>query len=124
MNSKIDNIQELFLMQSQLMEKVPSGIPESVQEQVTCGLGIIEETMEYLNSIGRKPWRPIRLPREKQLEELVDILHFFLELILRSGFEWEQLVEGYKEKHAENLERYRKGAEGDFSWDHRGRGGL
>lgn len=111
-------------MQSQLMEKVPSGIPESVQEQVTCGLGIIEETMEYLNSIGRKPWRPIRLPREKQLEELVDILHFFLELILRSGFEWEQLVEGYKEKHAENLERYRKGAEGDFSWDHRGRGGL
>ena len=101
---ELDTMEELFSMQAQIMEKVPGGdIPEQMAHQITCGLGIIEETMEYLNSIGRKPWRPQPLPLDQQLEELSDVLHFFLELILRSGFTWEQLVERYKLKHQENL---------------------
>ena len=120
----MDNIEEIFAMQRELMEVVPSGIPPHVQEQVTCGLGVIEETLEYLNAIGRKPWRPHPLPEEKQLEELVDILHFFIELIIRSGFSWEHLIQGYKVKQAENLERYRRASVGDFSWDQRGKGEL
>jgi len=106
-------------MQRELMEVVPSGIPPQVQEQMTCGIGVIEETLEYLNAIGRKPWRPYPLPQEAQLEELVDILHFYVELIIRSQFSWLDIVQGYKKKHAENLERWRKGAMGDYSWDER-----
>ena len=118
--NKQDSIQELFVLQKEIMEKVPGGdIPEDMAHRITCGLGIIEETLEYLNSIGRKPWRPQPLSPDKRIEELCDILHFFLELILRSGFTWEQLVNRYKEKYRENLQRYEKGARGDFSWNNR-----
>jgi len=116
----VDAMDEIFEMQREIMKKVPGGdMPEAMAHKVTCGLGIIEETLEYLNSIGRKPWRPQPLMPDQQLEELCDILHFFLELILRSGFTWEQLVDRYKEKHRENLQRYEKGAKGDYSWDTR-----
>lgn len=119
--NKQDSIQELFALQQEIMEKVPGGdVPEQMAHQITCGLGIIEETMEYLNSIGRKPWRPQPLLPSQQLEEIVDILHFFLELVLRSGFTWPQVVEVYKIKHRENLQRYEKGKAGDYSWDKRG----
>jgi len=118
---KPDTIEELFSMQQVIMDHVPGGdTPEAMAHQITCGLGIIEETMEYLNSIGRKPWRPVPLPPEKQLEELVDILHFYLELILRSPFDWGDLVIEYKRKHAINLQRYEAGSRGDFSWDDKG----
>lgn len=108
-------------MQREIMEKVPGGdTPELMAHQITCGLGVIEETLEYLNAIGRKPWRPTPLPEEDRLEELSDILHFYLELILRSPFSWGEVVVAYKKKHQENLQRYEKGKAGDFSWDKRG----
>jgi len=116
-----ESIEELLNLQRIIMEKVPGGdILEPMAHQVSCGLGIIEETLEYLNSIGRKPWRPTPLPPEKQLEELVDILHFYLEIILRSGFTWEEICVDFKRKHKINLQRYEDGAKGDFSWDDKG----
>ena len=115
-----DTMDKLFHMQREIMDKVPGGdIPEEMAHKITCGLGIIEETIEYLNSIGRKTWRPEPLLPSFQLEELADILHFYLELVLRSGFSWEQVVEVYRQKHRENLQRYEKGTRGDFSWNHR-----
>ena len=116
----MDDIETLLEMQAEIMAHVPGGdTPERMAHQITCGLGIIEETMEYLNSIGRKPWRPQPLPRGAQLGELVDILHFFLELIIRSGFSWAETMEAYKAKHQENLQRYEKAKAGDYSWDKR-----
>jgi len=117
----IDTMDELFDMQREIMAKVPGGdTPEEMAHKITCGLGIIEETIEYLNSIGRKPWRPQPLMPDRQLEELSDILHFYIESVIRSGFSWDQVVERYRSKHAENLERYERVAQGDFSWDKRG----
>lgn len=117
----MDSIQELFELQKEIMERVPGGdTPEVMAHQITCGLGVIEETLEYLNSIGRKPWRPNPLPPEKQKEELADMLHFYLELIIRSPFDWEDIVIEYKRKHAINLKRYEKAKAGDYSWDERG----
>ena len=119
--SKPDSIQELFVLQQEIMKNVPGGdTPELMAHQITCGLGVIEETLEYLNAIGRKPWRPIPLPEEDQVMELADILHFYLELIIRSPFSWEDVVAAYKKKHQENLLRYEKARKGDYSWDKRG----
>jgi len=114
-----NKIEDLLEMQRDLLKHVPYRISDKIVSQITTGVGIIEETLEYLNSIGRKPWRPIALPLESQKEELVDILFYYLELILLSGFSWEEVVEEYKRKHAINLERYRKGKDGDYSWDDR-----
>jgi len=115
-------IAKLFDMQKDLMEKVPHHhrIRDEHQATVVASLGIIEEVMEYLNTIGVKSWRPNPLPQEEQLEEITDILFFFLELILLSGFKWDQITEQYKKKHAINLERYRKAIQGNFDWDLRG----
>ena len=117
----IHEMDKLLEMQKVIMEAVPGGdTPEPMAHQITCGLGIIEETLEYLNSIGRKPWRPTPLPPDKQLEELADILHFYLELILRSPFDWNDIVIEYARKHAINLKRYEDGVKGDYSWDDKG----
>ena len=119
------DIEDLLGMQKALMEKVPHAIPVNIVDQMTAGLGIMEEAHEYLNAIGRKPWRPRALSEEARLEELADIFFYYLELVLLSGFTWEQVVERYKSKHVENLERYEKGSKGDFSWDDRaGKGEL
>ena len=114
------SIGKLLGMQKQLMEKVPHKVSDLTARRMVSGLGIIEETLEYLNSTGHKPWRPNPLGRKDQLEEITDILFFYLELVILGGFSWAEIEEEYIRKHAENLERYRKANEGDYGWDKRG----
>jgi len=114
-----DNMEVILRMQADLEARVPHRIKAPVVHQMTTGLGLIEETLEYLNSIGRKPWRPYPQPLEEQLEELTDILFYYAALILQSGFTWGEIVDEYERKHAINLKRYRDGAKGDYSWDKR-----
>jgi len=113
-------MEKLLAMQADLMEKVPHGISELTARRMVAGLGLIEEVIEYLNSTGHKPWRPVPLSEEDQLEEITDVLFFYLELVLLSEFPWHRIVERYISKHAENLERYRRAKEGDYGWDKRG----
>lgn len=116
----VDFMDDIFEMQREIMEKVPDPTWDlEMMHKITCALGTIEETLEYINSIGRKPWRPQPLLPDRQLEELSDILHFFVEQVIRSGFTWSQVVERYRSKHQENLQRYEKGKAGDYSWDKR-----
>ena len=120
------NLEELIEKQKVLMDHIPHGhvIKEEQQGLVVAALGVIEETLEYLNAIGFKSWRPNPLPRNKQLEEATDILFFYLEIIVLGGFSWPEIEEEYVRKWEENMERYRKAMKGDFSWDHRSEGGL
>jgi hypothetical protein len=115
-------LMELLLKkQETLMAHIPHGhvIEQDRQPQVIAGMGIIEETLEYLNTIGFKSWRPNPLPRDRQLEELTDILFFWLEELLLSGFTWAEVVEQYNLKWQENMERYRRAEKGDYGWDKR-----
>ncbi len=112
-------LERLLEMQKQLMEKVPHDVSAVTARRMVTGLGIIEETLEYLNSTGHKPWRPNPLPRPAQLEEITDILFFYLELMLLGGFSWQEIEDEYVRKHAENLERYRRAKKGDYGWNHR-----
>lgn len=114
-------MEELLKKQEELMSKIPHGhaIKPDHQAKVVAGLGLIEETMEYLNAIGFKTWRPEPLSREDQLEELTDQLFFFLEEVILSGFAWEEVVAQYHRKHAINLQRYEAAKRDDYSWDKR-----
>ena len=85
--------------------------------QLVSVFGIIEESIEYLNTIGKKT-------RQESLEEITDILFFYLELVLLGGFSLEEIEDQYVRKHAVNLERYRRAKEGDYGWDDRGKGEL
>lgn len=114
-------MEQLLEMQKQLMERVPHGVSELTARRMVAGLGIIEETLEYLNSTGHKPWRPQPLSEEDQLEEIADILFFYMEEVILSGFPWSRIETKYYEKHATNLERYRRALQGDYEWDKRGK---
>lgn len=84
--------------------------------QVISGLGIIEETIEYLYTLGEKD--------SNGLEEFTDILFFYLESKIMAGFTWDQIRDEYKRKHAVNLARYEAGKQGDYRWDKRAEGSL
>jgi len=115
------SFEELLEMQKELMSKIPHGhmIKSEHQANVVASLGLIEETMEYLNAIGFKTWRPNPLPEEDQLEEITDVLFFYLEMVISSGFSWERIVQQYHKKHAINMQRYKDAAAGNYEWDRR-----
>lgn len=115
----MSEIGELLGMQGVLMTRAPHGLTPIADKRVTAGLGLIEEVLEYLSSTGWKPWRQSPLSYEAQLEELTDILFYYLELVILSEITWPEILEEYKRKHAENLQRYEKGKKGDYSWDKR-----
>lgn len=117
-------MEHLIAKQKQLMEQVPHGVSELTARRMVAGLGVIEETLEYLNSTGHKPWRPIPLSEADQLEEITDILFFYMELVVMSKFTWGQIETEYNRKFLVNLERYERALKGDYDWDKRSEGGL
>jgi len=85
--------------------------------QLVSAYGIIEEAIEYMNSLKTGT-------RAEQLEELTDGLFFYLEQVLLSGFTWEEVEAEYKRKWEVNMDRYRRAKAGDYDWDKREEGKL
>lgn len=86
--------------------------------RLVSALGVIEETLEYLEVTEQPP------DRQKQLEEITDVLFFYLELVVLGEFSWAEIEKEYVRKHAVNLDRYRRAKKGNYSWNHRDKGGL
>ncbi len=85
---------------------------------VVSALGVIEETVEYLESVNRSD------DRKHQLEEITDVLFFYLEMVIQGEFSLEEIEEEYHRKWAVNMKRYEDAKKGDFSWDKREEGKL
>lgn len=97
---------------------VPGGPnDEHRSRQMVSSFGIIEETIEHLEALDKDD-------SDNQLEELTDILFFYLEQMLLSGFSFNQVVEEYHSKWAVNIKRYEDAKAGNYSWDKRSEGGL
>ncbi len=92
-------------------------VPDLESRRLISALGVIEESLEYLNAVDAGT-------REEQLEEVTDILFFYLECMILGGFSWAEIEEEYVRKHAVNLKRYEDAAKGDHRWDKRGEGKL
>jgi len=80
--------------------------------QIVSTYGIIEEAIEHFNSLGIGT-------RDEQLEELTDVLFFFLEQMILGGFTWADVEQQYYRKWGVNMERYTKAKKGDYGWDKR-----
>lgn len=65
---------------------------------------ITEEIFEAANCLKCKPWKNTHVPTDKAhfYEELVDALHFFIELLIMVGFTPESLTKTYLNKNAVN----------------------
>lgn len=91
---------------------------EHYARQLISAFGVIEEIIEYMNSLSGAG------DRAHRLEELTDVLFFFMEQMLLGEFTWAEMESEYSRKWEVNMERYRRAEQGDYSWDERKEGGL
>lgn len=67
------------------------------------------ECLELWAKSGGKWWKKKQSTRKEKVEELVDVLHFFLGYMLCEKITAEELFEEYKVKLAENYRRQERG---------------
>lgn len=69
-------------------------------------IALIDEIMESLRETPWKPWKKLQQFNSVQYkEELVDALHFFVNLCLAAGFTSDELYDSYCKKMKINVER-------------------
>lgn len=105
----MDKLEKIFDLQNQfdlsLAERrsLDFTMEEWLQKQT---LAMMSELSELLNEINYKWWKnPKQVQMDAVKEELVDVLHFFVGMCLKTGMTAEELFERYIEKNKENFAR-------------------
>lgn len=76
-------------------------------------LAATDELHEALNEVGWKPWATSQhVNRDAFKGELVDTLHFFVNLCLAGSIDPQELFEGYMAKSQKNVRRQQAGYDG------------
>lgn len=71
-------------------------------------IALLVEMGELLSEVNYKWWKdPKPVDRARVLEEMVDMLHFYVAACLRMGFSAEDIYKAYLEKNQENFMRQR-----------------
>lgn len=104
-----DRLEMIFRLQKSLdediMERRHLEFPYEVWMQKDI-LACMDELTELLNELNWKWWKNEKpLDHEAIQGELVDVLHFFVSMCIRSGMSAEDLFEGYIAKNRENFDR-------------------
>lgn len=114
-----DHLREIFDLQLRLQTRLYGADPASFREDQFADyvrmnvLAVTDELHEALAETGWKPWATSRhLNREAYKKELVDALHFFVNLCLVAGITAPELAAAYYEKNAKNHVRQDVGYDG------------
>lgn len=76
---------------------------EWMQKEV---LAMLSELAEVLDEVNFKWWKNPKAVDDAALKgELVDVLHFFVSMCLKSGMDADELFALYREKNQENFDR-------------------
>ena len=81
------------------------GIPMELWIQKET-LAVLSELAELIDEVNFKWWKnekPVDMDKVK--EELVDILHFFVSMCIKTGMDADELHSRYLEKNSENFAR-------------------
>ncbi len=91
--------QSLQLALGQPMDGGSGNIDKGVKENM---LALIVEATEVLNEVNWKPWKPELkvIDRDKLLEELVDVLQFWVNAVQCAGFNSVDVQRKYYDKLA------------------------
>jgi dimeric dUTPase (all-alpha-NTP-PPase superfamily) len=107
-----DNLNLLFELQQSLQKKHGHHFDKmTIEEKENYTkdhvLYLLEETHELLREINFKTYKKTRKPiiMDNIKDELVDILHFYVNLCLVWGVSADQIVEVFKQKNAKNVQR-------------------
>lgn len=115
MNSKeeiIDKLGVIFEMQKSFDDDVIKNrhlenitMQEWIQKET---LAMMSELAELIDEVNFKWWKnPKDIAVDNVRDELVDILHFFVSMCIKSGMDENELFERYKNKNEENFKRQR-----------------
>lgn len=105
----MDKLDRIFTMQKALNDDIQQRRnlnftqEEWIQKTILATISELAEVLEESNFKWWKNRQPINEAALK--EELVDVLHFFVSLCLRSGMDAEELYRLYCEKNRENFDR-------------------
>jgi dimeric dUTPase (all-alpha-NTP-PPase superfamily) len=76
----------------------------------TMILALISEANETLNETPWKPWKKKQIfNKDNYINELADILHFFINLCIAKNISSEDIFIKFLEKNKENIERINNG---------------
>lgn len=105
----MDKLEKIFEMQKLLDDDIAArrhlaySTEEWMQKEV---LAMLSELSEVLDEVNFKWWKNKKpLNPDALRSELVDILHFFVSMCIRSGMDADELFERYVEKNKENFDR-------------------
>ncbi len=111
-----DHLADIFARQAALAEFYREQRPDGfyswapLDRCLMWTRSIIHETCELDDELNWKPWknpRPLAETRAARLDEMADILHFFVQLALDQGFDAQEMYAAYLRKNAANRERQR-----------------
>ena len=109
-----DRLETLFALQAELaqMYRVYRPVGFYAQEPITrCTTwtrAMMHEICELDDELNWKPWKnshDLVANRDRRLDEMADVLHFFLQLALDQNFTADEIFAAYEGKHAENRRR-------------------
>lgn len=105
----MDKLEKIFKMQKLLDDDIAARrnldftTEEWMQKEV---LAMLSELSEVLDEVNFKWWKNKKpLDTDALRGELVDILHFFVSMCIRSGMDADELFARYIEKNKENFDR-------------------
>lgn len=105
----MDKLDVIFQLQQSLDDDIVArrnlnySREEWMQKEV---LAMISELSEVLDEVNFKWWKNPKPVDDAALKgEIVDILHFFVSMCLKSGMSAEELFTLYKAKNQENFDR-------------------
>lgn len=112
-------LDEIFERQLELQTKSFGVDPRELKDQdmadyvQSMSLALTDEIHEALNEVGWKPWATSRhVNREAYVGELVDALHFLVNLFLLVGADADEVYDRYVEKSQRNKKRQADGYDG------------
>jgi dimeric dUTPase (all-alpha-NTP-PPase superfamily) len=109
-----DRLDALFALQAELAEmylaRRPGGFYSlpPMERCTTWTRALLHEVCELDDELNWKPWKnpqDLAQNRDQRLDEMADILHFFLQLSLDQSFSADELFAAYERKHEENRRR-------------------
>lgn len=105
----MDKLDMIFQLQQSLDDDIAARRALSYPKEVWIQkevLAMVSELSEVLDEVNFKWWKNPRPLDDAALKgELVDVLHFFVSMCLKSGMSADELFELYREKNRENFDR-------------------
>jgi hypothetical protein len=118
-DEKPDRLAIMLNMQSELQERSYGQRIEELEGEERIQMfkemyvALVDELHESLGEMGWKPWATSKHFNEAAVQgELIDAWHFFMNLLILSGMDPEQMFEKYMAKHRKNQQRQIDGYDG------------